>query len=177
MIYPTLAHWCWHHDGWLYQRGYIDYAGSGVVHLCGAVCAFMGAWLMGPRAGRFRNNTVVSMPGHSVPLSALGGLILVFGFLAQNVGKHGSLSQPGDGEVISVAVTNTILATAMGGTSVLVFNKLLVDHQYSFLTCMNGSLTATVAVCAGLKMQNMNYLMQYLYIFKAVISMQIGHLF
>ena len=65
-----------------------------------------------------------------------------------------------------MAVTNTILATAMGGTSVLVFNKLLVDHQYSFLTveplymvtslssqlsfqCMNGSLTATVAVCAG----------------------------
>ena len=74
------------------------------------------------------------MPGHSVPLSALGGLILVFGFLAQNVGKHGSLSHPGDGVVISMAVTNTILATAMGGTSVLVFNKLLVDHQYSFLT-------------------------------------------
>ena len=68
-----------------------------------------------------------------------------------------------------MAVTNTILATAMGGTSVLVFNKLLVDHQYSFLTvkclsrsscynsqlspqCMNGSLTATVAVCAGCDM-------------------------
>ena len=98
----------------------------------------------------------VSMPGHSVPLSALGGLILVFGFLAQNVsmvttcdmppgdmrpgdmpllqvGKHGSVSRPGDGELISVAATNTILATAMGGTSVLAFNKLLVDHQYSFL--------------------------------------------
>ena len=103
------------------------------------------------------------MPGHSVPLSALGGLILVFGFLAQNVsmtllqhvtchlvtcrlvtcrlvpcgmlqvGKHGSVSRPGDGELISVAATNTILATAMGGTSVLAFNKLLVDHQYSFL--------------------------------------------
>ena len=131
------------------QLGYIDYAGSGVVHLCGAVCAFMGAWLMGPRAGRFRDNQMVSMPGHSVPLAALGGLILVFGFLAQNVGKHGSLSQPGDGEVIAIAVTNTILATAMGGTSVLVFNKLLVDHQYSFLMVMNGSLTATVAVCAG----------------------------
>ena len=90
--------------------GYIDYAGSGVVHLCGAVCAFMGAWLMGPRAGRsfvnrhrdilmmtfrFRGLEVVPMPGHSVPLSALGGMILVFGFLAQNVGKHGSLSHPG----------------------------------------------------------------------------------
>ena len=49
------------------------------------------------------------------------------------VGKHGSVSRPGDGELISVAATNTILATAMGGTSVLTFNKLLVDHQYSFL--------------------------------------------
>ena len=72
VIYPVLAHWCWHKHGWLhklgqnqrqgivvlmccdddYSPGYIDYAGSGVVHLCGAVCAFMGAWLMGPRAGR-----------------------------------------------------------------------------------------------------------------------------
>ena len=89
------------------------------------------------------------MPGHSVPLAALGGLILVFGFLAQNVGKHGTLSQPGDGEISATAAANTILATAMGGASVLVFNKMFVDHQYSFLTCMNGSLTATVAVCAG----------------------------
>ena len=144
-----VAHWCWHPAGWLARQGFLDYAGSGVVHLCGAVCAAMGAWLMGPRAGRFKRNQVVAMPGHSVPLAALGGLILVFGFLAQNVGKHGTLSLPGDGEIIATAATNTILATAMGGASVLVFNKLLVSHQYSFLTCMNGSLTATVAVCAG----------------------------
>ena len=89
------------------------------------------------------------MPGHSVPLSALGGMILVFGFLAQSAGKKGSISQPGDGEAIATAITNTILATATAGTSVLIFNKMLVERKYSFLTCMNGSLTGTVAVSAG----------------------------
>ena len=88
-IYPILAHWTWHSQGWLAQQGFHDYAGAGVVHLCGGVCALIGAWMMGPRSGRFIQDEVVDMPGHSVPLSALGGMILVFGFLAQSAGKKG----------------------------------------------------------------------------------------
>ena len=85
-IYPIIAHWAWHKDGWLMQKGFHDFAGSAVVHLTGAVCALVGCVLMGPRHGRFDKDTgkPVSMPGHSVPLSALGGLILVFGFFACN---------------------------------------------------------------------------------------------
>ena len=78
----------------LFLPGFQDFAGSAVVHLTGAVCALVGCMLMGPRHGRFdKSGRPVPMPGHSVPLSALGGLILVFGFFACNGTKQVILQQ------------------------------------------------------------------------------------
>jgi len=153
-IYPVIAHWAWHPEGWLNINGFHDFAGSAVVHLTGAVCALVGCVLMGPRIGRFdRKGQPVSMPGHSVPLSALGGLILVFGFFACNGTKQGSISNPGDGVAIATAIVNTALGTSVAGLSTLLLNKTgLVPgtgHHFSFLLTMNGSLTGTVALCAG----------------------------
>lgn len=153
-IYPMIAHWTWHREGWLRIHGYHDFAGSGVVHLTGAVCALVGCILMGPRIGRFdKDGKPVPMPGHSVPLAALGGLILVFGFFACNGTKQGSISHPGDGVAIATSIVNTALGTSAAGLCTLIFCKTGIvpgtGHTYSFLLTMNGSLTGTVALCAG----------------------------
>ena len=75
--------------GWLVDLGYNDFAGSGIVHLLGGVCALVGCYFIGPRRGRFtKDGTPIDMPGHSVPLAALGGFILLFGFLAFNGGSQ-----------------------------------------------------------------------------------------
>ena len=78
-----------HGAGWLVDLGYNDFAGSGIVHLLGGTCALVGCIFIGPRKGRFTKDGVpIDMPGHSVPLAALGGFILLFGFLAFNGGSQ-----------------------------------------------------------------------------------------
>jgi len=82
----------------------------------------------------------------------LGGLILVFGFFACNGTKQGSISQAGDGVAVATAIVNTALGTSAAGICTLLFNKSGVvpgSRKYSFMTTMNGSLTGTVALCAG----------------------------
>ena len=86
-----MSHWAWDGDtpGWLNALGYQDFAGSGVVHLLGGTCALVGCALMKPRLGRFdQDGKPTNMPGHSVPMAALGGFILLFGFLAFNGGSQ-----------------------------------------------------------------------------------------
>jgi Amt family ammonium transporter len=86
LIYPVVVHWQWG-GGWLYQHGYQDFAGSGVVHLCGATAAFAGAMIVGPRIGKFREGKAVPIPGHSMPLAILGVLILWVGWQGFNAGS------------------------------------------------------------------------------------------
>merc|ERR1712037_631441 len=133
-------------------RGYyMDYAGSGVVHLLGAGCSLTGCIFMGARRGRFnKRGEPLEMPGHSIPLAGLGGFILIFGFLAFN---GGSQSTGADGGVVALAIVNTILGASMGGLSVLVLTKFLWhrvgDGKWSFLMTLNGALAGMVAQCAG----------------------------
>ena len=100
-IYPPISHWGWHCEskdekdfdcGWLVygdgENGYSDFAGSGIVHVLGGVCAGVGCYFMKPRFGRFSKSGPIDMPGHSVPLAGLGGFILLFGFLAFNGGSQ-----------------------------------------------------------------------------------------
>ena len=97
-VYPVVTHWTWADAGWtkfIYCTGpdecvsYRDFAGSGIVHVFGAVCAVVGCYFIGPRHGRFLEDGKPSdMTGHSVPLAALGGFILLFGFLAFNGGSQ-----------------------------------------------------------------------------------------
>ena len=151
LVYPPVSHWAWDEAGWLYQTGfYLDFAGSGVVHLLGAICSLVGCWLIGPRLQRFSDEgKVKEIQGHSVPLAGLGGFILIFGFLAFNGGSQGSISQVGDGDVVALAIVNTILGASTGGISVLFINKFLFSQPWSFLMTLNGGLAGMVALCAG----------------------------
>ena len=129
---------------------YLDFAGSGVVHLLGAGCSIMGCYFMGARRGRFsKKGEPIDMPGHSVPLAGLGGFILIFGFLAFNGGSQTTISNPGDGGVVALAIVNTILGASTGGITVLFINKLLFKQPWSFLMTLNGALAGMVALCAG----------------------------
>ena len=67
-------------------------------------CSSAGAYILGPRAGRFKDGKVMQITGHSLPLVSLGGFILIMGFMAFNGGSQASISQPGDGEAIGRAV-------------------------------------------------------------------------
>ena len=102
-VYPVVTHWAWTEVGWMQSIhcngtinvtenvhcfSYKDFAGGGVVHVFGGVCALVGCYFVGPRKGRFTDDgKPAQMAGHSVPLSALGGFILLFGFLAFNGGS------------------------------------------------------------------------------------------
>jgi len=150
-VYPPVSHWAWDSDiGWLSTLGYTDFAGSGVVHLLGGVCALVGCAFIGDRMGRFdEKGNLIEMAGHSVPLAALGGFILIFGFLAFNGGSQASISQPGDGGVVGLAIVNTVLGACSGGLSVLFFNRFIMKNPWSFLMTLNGALAGMVAMCAG----------------------------
>ena len=102
-VYPVASHWAWSDIGWMkfincngtnvtdpntHCFGYKDFAGGGVVHLFSGLCAVIACYFIGPRKGRFmENGKPADMPGHSIPLSAAGGFILLFGFLAFNGGS------------------------------------------------------------------------------------------
>ncbi|XP_062589068.1 putative ammonium transporter 1 [Saccostrea cucullata] len=166
-IYPVLTHWAWSSEGWMnqgftYDTGdnsttisisYQDFAGSGVVHTCGGVAAFLAALLMGPRIGRFDKETgaPLDIKGHSVPLAALGGFILIFGFLAFNGSSQGSISNPGDGAAVAMAIKNTVMSASSGAFTTMFMNKISLfgDRKWSFATTLNGALAGMVAICAG----------------------------
>jgi Amt family ammonium transporter len=148
LIYPVSGHWIWSGSGWLGARGFHDFAGSTVVHSVGAWAALIGAILIGPRKGKYvRVNgqvNVKALPGHNLPLAALGVFILWFGWYGFNAGSTLSGTDP---DIAYVAVTTT-LAAATGalfamGTSWIWFKK--PDPSMS----LNGALAGLVGITAG----------------------------
>ena len=95
LLYPVYAHWVWG-GGWLaglgkscgLGHGYVDYAGSSVVHMTGGFAGLVGAWILGPRIGKYKpNGTPNPMPAHNVPMYMLGTLFLAFGWFGFNTGN------------------------------------------------------------------------------------------
>ena len=142
VIYPIVAHWTWG-GGWLLQDGFQDFAGSSIVHLQGALAATAGALILGPRIGRFRDGKSVPIPGHSVPLTILGVIILWVGWMGFNPGSF--LNAIG-ANFADVAVNTNLAAAAgvIGATigSLLIFKTLDVSQMG------NGALAGLVAITA-----------------------------
>jgi ammonium transporter, Amt family len=152
LIYPVFGHWVWAgsflsgNAGWLGRLGYVDFAGSSVVHLVGGSVALVGAWLVGPRLGRFDAAGVPQpMPGSQLGLSALGVLVLWFGWWGFNGGSVLRF----DSSVASIIV-NTNLAGAAAGFSGFLHCRFFHanrDLDEKFLGSALGGLVAITASC------------------------------
>lgn len=144
LIYPIVEHWVWG-GGWLGEIGFIDYAGSTVVHLTGGMLAFVGALVIGPRIGKFvgKNKQPRAFFGHSLPLSVIGAWLLVFGWFGFNVGS----STAADAQTINVELAWVSVATAMAMAGGL-FGAALTSRGHA-LTSMGGLLAGAVAICSG----------------------------
>jgi len=144
VIYPVVGHWIWG-GGWLAERGMIDFAGSTVVHSVGGWAALMGAWLLGPRLGKYtKEGKPNAIPGHSITLGALGVFILWFGWFGFNPGSTLSGTNP---DIGLIAVT-TNLSAAAGAIMAMITCWLRYGKPDVSLT-LNGALAGLVAITAG----------------------------
>jgi Amt family ammonium transporter len=144
LIYPIGGHWLWG-GGWLFERGFVDFAGSTIVHACGGFAALAGAWVLGPRIGKFnKDGSSNAIPGHSLTLAALGVFILWMGWFGFNAGS--TLSGM-NGSLGYIAVTTTTAAAA-GALSALLIYWVKAGHPSTEMA-LNGSLAGLVAITAG----------------------------
>lgn len=146
-IYPVITHWVWSGDGWLGNLGYIDFAGSGVVHLTGGVAALAGVLALGPRIGKYdANGKPIPIPGHSLLLGALGVFILWFGWYGFNAGSTlGAVGQ----DFASVAVTTTLSAAAGSLAAMIAAWTYPVYGKPDVGLTLNGALAGLVGITAG----------------------------
>lgn len=147
IMYPLAANWVWNPNGWLALRGFNDFAGSGAVHAMGGFAALAAAIVLGPRIGKYQKNGEANpIPGHNLPLAAVGGFILWFGWFGFNPGS--TLGAVGNWELIGTVATNTFLASAAGGISTMVYTYFRYG-QIDITMAINGVLAGLVAVTAG----------------------------
>jgi len=144
LIYPVVGHWIWG-GGWLARLGFLDFAGSTVVHSVGGWASLAGVMLLGPRIGRYAaNGKPNAIHGHSITLAALGVFILWFGWFGFN---PGSTLAATDLNIARIAVT-TNLAAAAGALSALLF-RWLQTGKPKVDSAMNGTLAGLVGITAS----------------------------
>jgi Amt family ammonium transporter len=143
-IYPVFGSWVWNDNGWLAELGFVDFAGSTVVHSVGGWCALAGILVLGPRLGRYdERGHPRTIRGHNLSLVALGGFILWFGWFGFNGGS--TLVASADIGLINL---NTQLAAAAGASG-SVFYALLRRRPILLTETVNGSLAGLVSITAG----------------------------
>lgn len=149
LIYPIVGAWKWG-GGWLDALGFADFAGSTIVHMTGGVAACMGAFALGPRLGKYgADGKPRAIPGHSMPLTALGVLALYFGWFGFNGGSVLAV----DGPVIADVLVTTLLAGAAGGIAAAFYTRLRFG-KFDVAMTGNGILAGLVGVTAGADVLN-----------------------
>jgi ammonium transporter, Amt family len=148
LIYPIFGGWAWgslyHGSGWLEGLGFIDFAGSTVVHSVGGWLALAGAVVVGPRMGKFdKNGKVKPIPGHNIPIAALGVFLLWFGWYGFNPGS----TTTGDSSIAIIAVTTT-MAAAAGAVAAMLLTWMKYGKADIGMT-LNGALAGLVGITAG----------------------------
>ena len=142
-IYPIAGSWKWG-GGWLHQMGFYDFAGSTLVHSVGGWAALSGAYILGPRIGKYSKKGIIPIMGHSMPLASIGVFLLWFGWYGFN---GGSVLSADPGPVSFVFVTTT-LAAASG-----VLGAMTLSWSFSkkpdLSMFLNGSLAGLVGITAG----------------------------
>ena len=146
IIYPIEAHWTWG-GGWLSAIGFHDFAGSNCIHMVGGICALVGAYLLGPRIGKFVKDDkgkvvkVNAFPGHNLPIACLGVFILWLGWYGFNGAACVSVDQLG-----SVFLTTTIAPSV--ATCVCMIFTWIKYGKPDVSMCLNASLAGLVAITA-----------------------------
>ena len=149
-VYPVEAGWVWNYSGpdgealgWLAKLGYVDFAGSTVIHMVGGISALIGASMLGARIGKYgKNGKVNAIPGHSITLGALGVFILWFGWY----GFNGAAA--GDGAFLGQIFLTTTVAPAVATVTTMIFTWIK-NGKPDVSMCLNGSLAGLVGVTAG----------------------------
>lgn len=148
-IYPVVGHWIWG-GGWLSKLGFVDFAGSTVVHSVGGWAALIGASMLGPRIGKYgRDGKVNAIPGHNITLGALGVFILWFGWFGFNPGS----TLAANGEIGHIAMTTNLAAAAAACTTMIVTWVRYGKPDVSMT--LNGVLAGLVAITAGCQVVTM----------------------
>lgn len=146
-VYPIFGSWAWgslfNGSGWLENLGFIDFAGSTVVHSIGGWAALAGALIVGPRMGKYKDGKPQPIQGHSLPLAALGIFILWLGWFGFNAGS----TTTGDGSVAKIIV-NTFLAGGAGALAAMTMSWVRKGKPDGAMT-MNGVLAGLVGITAG----------------------------
>jgi Amt family ammonium transporter len=146
-IYPVQGYWKWG-GGWLDQLGFNDFAGSGVVHLCGASAALAGVLLLGARKGKYgKDGSINAMPGANLPLATLGTFILWLGWFGFNGGSELKVSDVGEANAVAAVFVNTNMAAA-GGTIMGLVTARLLFGKADLTMALNGALAGLVAITA-----------------------------
>ncbi len=146
-IYPMQGYWKWG-GGFLDQLGFLDFAGSGVVHLTGATAALAGVLLLGPRKGKYGPRGQVNpIPGANLPLATLGTFILWLGWFGFNGGSELKISDVGEANAVAMVFVNTNTAAAGGVIAALITSRLAFGKADLSMT-LNGALAGLVAITA-----------------------------
>jgi len=144
LIYPISGHWIWG-GGWLSNLGFVDFAGSTVVHSVGGWASLMGAMVLGPRIGKYNGNgESKAIPGHNIPLAALGVFILWVGWFGFNPGSTVS----GTNLSIAIIAVTTTLAAAAAAISAMLTVWIFYGKPDTSMT-LNGVLAGLVAITAS----------------------------
>lgn len=144
-IYPLQAHWIWNENGWLAQFGFIDFAGSTVVHSVGGWAALAAILIIGPRIGRFESKNH-NFDQSNLAFSALGVFLIWLGWIGFNGGSVLALNKE-----TGLVIINTLIAGSTGGLAGLVISRLLTQY-YQVNDIMNGVLAGLVAITASAHM-------------------------
>jgi Amt family ammonium transporter len=145
-IYPVQGFWKWG-GGFLDALGFLDFAGSGVVHLCGASAAIAGVLLLGARKGKYVDGKIKAIPGANLPLATLGTLILWLGWFGFNGGSELKISDVTEANAVAMVFVNTNTAAAGGLIAALMLSRVWFGKA-DLTMALNGALAGLVAITA-----------------------------
>ena len=146
-IYPIQGSWSWG-GGFLSEAGFSDFAGSGIVHMCGAAAALAGVIVLGARKGKYGpNGEINAIPGCNMPLATLGTFILWLGWFGFNGGSELMVSNVDEANAVAQVFLNTNMAAAGGAIAAAVVTKI-VFGKADLSMALNGALAGLVSITA-----------------------------
>ena len=146
-IYPIQGSWSWG-GGFLSEAGFSDFAGSGIVHMCGAAAALAGVIVLGARKGKYGpNGEINAIPGCNMPLATLGTFILWLGWFGFNGGSELMVSNVDEANAVAQVFLNTNMAAAGGAIAAAVVTKIIFGKA-DLSMALNGALAGLVSITA-----------------------------